>query len=269
MKLIKFLVYSNSWISLGAGFLTLLSFNLFNSSTESYTELSYSLFVFFSTLFSYNFQRVSRLKKIAEHSPNAWVVNNSSIAITFLFLSILGSLAFLPIFQHPFVFLWILILGIISFGYSYGKFRDLPYLKILLISASWAIACGIIPSVIANNEPLTDSLLTSFWIFFYILGITIPFDIRDIGIDEDSKKTIPQWVGIKQSKQISYISLFLAFVLFLLLNGNIGGSIVMFISMLIASFLVKKSEPYKNDLYFTLLIDGHIIFQFLLVYFLC
>ena len=263
MKLLKFLVYSNIWISLGASLLTLLSFKVIGFAPN----IDYVLFVFFCTLFSYNFQRVSRLKTIAKYSPNSWVVENSTIAKVLLFLSFIGAIVFVPIFEAPFSLIWLVILAVISVGYSYGKLRDLPYVKILLISTSWAIASGIIPAIVLENQP-TFVFLTSFgWVFCYILAITIPFDIRDIGIDEERKKTIPQWVGTKNSKIIALV--------FLCLSAFCFGSLVeipaligYLVSCLVAGVLIIKSSSLKPDLFFSLGIDGHLIFLFFIVFFL-
>ncbi len=268
MKALKFLVYSNSWISLGAGLLTLLSFKISSQNPDFGYGFDYAFFVFFSTLFSYNFQRVSRLKKIATHSPNSWVVKNSITAKILLVISLLGAIAFIPIFDAPFTLMWLILLGVISAGYSYKNFRDLPYVKIILIALSWAIASGIIPMIISGTQSLGITITSFGWIFFYIIAITIPFDIRDIGIDEDSKKTIPQWVGIENSKKIAYLCL--AISLLILIFQGVRASIIPFItSYLIAAYLIYKSTPSRKDLYFSFLVDGHIIFQFMLVYFLC
>jgi hypothetical protein len=262
MKAIKFLVYSNIWISAGAALLTLLSFRLYGYNPD----YKFAGFVFFSTLFSYNFQRVSRLKNIAVQSPDSWVVNHSSIAKLLLVVSFLGAIILVPDFNYPFVLFWLIMAGLISFGYSFGNFRNIPYLKILLISVSWVIICGIIPQVISDSSlPTSPSFL---WIFFYILAITIPFDIRDLGIDEDSKKTIPQWIGTNKAKKIAWISLGISF-LFILTFSSLIVSGLFLLNFLIVGYLINESSEKKEDLYFTFLIDGHIILQFLLVYFLC
>mgnify|MGYP000548405160 CR=1 FL=1 len=264
MKILKFLVYSNSWISIGAFLITLLSFKVFGTDPN----IKFCVFIFFSTLFSYNFQRITRLKKIAKLSPDAWIVKNSFIAKIILVASGIGAISFVPIFEAPFTLMWLIILGVISLGYSYRNLRDLPYIKIVLIAVSWGITSAILPLVIAGNQPLSKFVISFGWIFFYIIAITIPFDIRDIGIDEDSKKTIPQWVGVKRAKIVAYLCLMVSFI-FIAFSLSLLGAISLFISYIIAGFLIKNSSEKRNDLYFSFLIDGHIIFQFLMVYFLC
>ncbi len=264
MKTLKFIVYSNLWISFGAFFLAYLVFAI--NGIE--TNFNYLFFVFFSTLFSYNLQRVSRLKQIKKSSPNAWISNNSTIAKGLLIASFFGALVTVPVFNYPFLGFWLAILGLISAGYSLKNLRGLPYLKIILISLSWAIACGLIPSLFLNEAPASLIIKNTLWVFLYILAITIPFDIRDVGIDEDHQKTIPQWVGIPKSKLIGLYSLVIALVplFFLTCYLVFFGFIIAFT---LAWLLIRDSFPEKQELYFSFMIDGHIILQFLLLFFLC
>jgi len=222
--------------------------------------------VFFSTLFSYNFQRITRHKKIAVSTPNAWVVENKKVAKCLLFISLIGAFVFVPIFEQPFALGWMVLLGIVSFGYSYRKLRDIPHLKIILIAASWGIACGIIPLEILGYSSVMPFLLSFGWIFLYILAITIPFDIRDLAIDEKSKKTLPQWLGVQSAKLVALICLLFSWVLLwslIPLYVWIG----FLVSFILAGLLIIKSNSSRKDFYYTFLVDGHIILQFLIVYF--
>ena len=137
-----------------------------------------------------------------------------------------------------------------------------------MIAASWGIACGIIPLIIADNQSISLHLFSFGWIFCYIMAITIPFDIRDLEIDEKKKKTIPQWVGIKNAKLISYLFLCIAIAL---IGANLSFMpfLIMTVSFITAGMLVYFSSPTNHDYYFSFFIDGHIILQFLLVYFFC
>ena len=262
-RVIKFIVYSNIWISIGSAFLCWQVFYL-NELTVNY---SYLYFVFFSTLFSYNFQRVARLQLLEKQLPDSWVVQNKKIAYSILFISFIGALATVPIFEAPFSLFWIFVLAIVSGGYSYKGFRDIPYLKIILISASWGIACGILPLIISGNSLSIELLLNFILVFCYILAITIPFDIRDLGVDEDKKRTLPQVMGIVKAKRLALFVLTISILLFLFIFNPLQ-SIIYAISCFLSGLLIYYSNKKKPDFYFTLLIDGHIIFQFLLIFFL-
>ncbi|MDB4088356.1 hypothetical protein N9544_01915 [Flavobacteriales bacterium] len=262
-KFIQFIVYSNLWISIGAA---LLCWQVFHLNKLEF-NLDYFLFVFFSTLVSYTVQRLFRINKIAEFNPSAWVVKNKKIAITLTIVGLIGaSISLIQFISIP-VILWLIPSGIISLLYSLKKLRDVPYLKIFLISISWGIICGVIPFIIAENLDFKIILFNFLIIMFYITAITIPFDIRDLGLDEDAKRTIPQMTGVPNSKNVALALLGISLVIFLSIFNPIQ-SIVYFISCIVSGFLIFNSTRKKSDFYFSFLIDGHIIFQFLLIFFL-
>ncbi|MFT6002403.1 MAG: hypothetical protein ACI95T_001164 [Flavobacteriales bacterium] len=261
----RFLIYSNIWISIGSALLTYLVY-IINDTNPNY---NYVGFVFFSTLFSYLLQRLVRIKKIAKTSPNSWVVLNKKTAISLLIVSFIGAVFCFSRFYstNPFILYWILILGIVSTGYSVADFRDLPYFKIIMIASSWGIACGVIHLILIESYELNTAILNFGWVFCYILAITIPFDIRDLGIDEERKKTIPQWVGIKNSKIIALLFLLFSILIFGFLSSPLQ-LMAYIISSFFSGYLIYNSNKNRSDIYFTFLIDGHIIFQFLLIFFL-
>ena len=263
MKLIRFLVYSNLWISLGASCLALLTFQF----TEIEPDRNFILFVFFATLFSYNFQRLTRLSKLKKENPKLWILSHEKEAKFILILSFLGSLIFNPLYSHPYILLPIAFLGGISFAYSYKGLRDFPMIKIFLIAASWGIFCGILPFFYSPFWSSVSWAQSFFWIFFYILAITIPFDIRDLQVDEKEKETLPQLLGIKGSKILALVFLAVSFLCIYTFSSS-ARTFLFFISYLIAAFLIIQSSPKRKPLYFALLLDGHIIIQFIGVYFL-
>lgn len=262
MKLIRFLVFSNLWISAGSSCLTFLTFYFLD--TEPNIKLI--LFVFFATLFSYNFQRLSRLQKLKENSPELWITTHSTEGKIILTLALLGALFFNPVFEKPFLLIPLALLGAVSFSYSYKKLRDIPMLKIFLIAASWGILCGLTPFFYSPFWGSVSWIQSFSWIFFYILAITIPFDIRDIHIDEADKNTLPQLLGVKKSKNLALIFLAVSFLCIFTFSSS-SLSVFFLFSFILAGILILKSNPTNKPLYFALLVDGHIILQFLGVYF--
>ena len=262
-KLIQFIVYSNIWISIGAAFLCWQIFYL----NELDTNYSYLFFTFFSTLFSYNLQRLARIKSITKQTPNSWVVKHKREANILLAISFVGAMCTAPVFNYPFTLFWLVVLGIVSAGYSYKNFRDIPYLKIILISISWGIACVVIPFIIDGNYQLSTLFLNFCIITLYITAITIPFDIRDLSLDENTKKTVPQIVGVTKAKNLALLLLGISILLFAF-QFTILQTAIYCIGSLFAGYLIQNSNISKEDFYYTLFIDGHIILQFLLIFFL-
>ena len=262
-KFIQFIVYSNLWISIGSA---LLCWQVFFLNKLEF-NLNYFLFVLFSTLVSYTFQRLFRLKSIAKFNNKAWVVLNKKTAIILTVIGVIGALCTLPQFLSFSILWWLIPSGIISLLYSLKRLRDTPYVKIFLISISWGVICGVIPFILAENYDTKKILFNFIIITCYIMAITIPFDIRDLGLDEDKKRTIPQVMGVTNAKTSALVILGISLVLFQSIFNPLQ-SILYIISSLISGYLIYNSNKGSPDIYFTLWIDGHIIFQFLLIFFL-
>lgn len=259
----RLIAYSNLWISIGSALLCWQTFYL----NKLEIDYKFILFVFFSTLVSYNAQRLFRINSLTRFDNKSWVVNHKKIALTLTGLGLIGALITLTQFLTIGVLVWLMPLGIISLLYSLKKLRDIPYLKIFLISISWGVLCGVIPFALAGNYNPQTLILNFIIITCYITAITIPFDIRDLDLDEETKKTIPQIMGVSKAIKTALIILGISLFLFAF-QFNLSQSLIYLLSCLISSYLIYNSSKEKPDIYYTLLIDGHIILQFLLIFFL-
>ena len=93
----------------------------------------------------------------------------------------------------------------------------------------------------------------------------MPFDIRDVENDQqNSIKTLPVHLGISKSKTIGII-LFLTYMVF---AQDIKQAIVYFITGTLGIILLLYSSQHKHRYYFSVLVDGLIILQFVLFTFL-
>jgi len=122
-KFIQFIVYSNLWISIGSA---LLCWQVFYLNKLEF-NLNYFLFVLFSTLVSYTFQRLFRLKSIAKFNNKAWVVLNKKTAIILTVIGVIGALCTLPQFLSFSILWWLIPSGIISLLYSSRRRVVLSY----------------------------------------------------------------------------------------------------------------------------------------------
>ena len=84
--MIRFLTNSNIWVSFCALALTASSEILFQT-----TNYSISQFVFFATFFTYNFQRVVKIKKNKIRPSEIWLKQNRSIIFPLMFLALIFS----------------------------------------------------------------------------------------------------------------------------------------------------------------------------------
>lgn len=258
--LIKALVYTNLWISAGALCFTWF-FYLIVGATPDPLVLG---FIFFSTLLTYTFQRFLKLayKEKIQGPRMDWMVLHERLVKFILYAGCLGTL-FFALYLKLSSLLLLGILGAISFMYAYKfntfskstNLRDVPGIKIFVIGIVWAVSCAIIPAMELGVFN-TKIVLVSFGFLSYIVGITIPFDIRDLDYDEINKKTIPQLVGTTFSKLIAVLLIGLGFWL-MKFPEVIEWQLA--VGLLLSIVLVAATKKAFNELYYSLVLDGLLI----------
>lgn len=224
--------------------------------------LLYGLFALFSTLAVYNGQRLFKAEK-TKHTPwLLWVKKHEKVLLLFVVTCSLVSIILLFLLQH-FNLKALLVLGLtglISVFYviKLGKrnLREIPIIKIHLISITWIVILFFFPIINENIKGVSFGYIFSH--YFYVLAVTIPFDIRDLKYDLPTQKTIPQVLGVQMSKFIS-ILLLIVFVLIVtttqpMLKFNYFFFFSVFIQMLLVFFMNEK----RSDLYCAGAIDGAI-----------
>ena len=252
-RLLNFVVFSNIWISLGAVGVTLTTF-LFVNIVLDYYFLS---LVFFATLFAYNLQNLAFRDSFKERSNQTlWIKTNYNLLKWITFFSFLTCL-FLSIFLMNF-FLLIISFPFLCLVFFYRnnfsekiQLRDIPFLKILIISICWSFTCAILPQLIFNHS-LDWKII--FIIFFYILAITIPFDLRDMFLDNSKISTVPQLLGAKYSYIISH--LIIVGLFFYAFSYNFFGVCGF---MVLTSLVLIPSINRKKEFYYLIILDGLLI----------
>ena len=152
------------------------------------------------------------------------------------------------------------------------NFREFSLIKTFYVGFVWAMSLVWLP---LNNENLCidfSSLFSSdfircfinsslrdfpihwfFIIFFFVSGITFPFEIRDL--ERDQFPTLPKVLGVKNTKYLSYIFLFLSSVLaayFLKFDFAIS----FFLTSIFAFTLIYFSDKKREDVYYSFLMES-------------
>lgn len=143
-------------------------------------------------------------------------------------------------------------------------------LKIFLIAFVWSAITILLP-IIQSGLPF-DRIQVGLMLierFLFVFAITIPFDVRDMKIDQQSGlKTIPILIGEKWSVRISNMALLL-FMLLCLYHYSFKkeGFILtaMLISALTTLFFINSQKMKKIAYYHYGLLDGTMLLQGLLV----
>ena len=278
MKLIKTLINSNIYISLAAVFLTVETQIQLGMEPQWHP---YLFIIFFATLFEYNLHRLITVitnKEALNSDKHKWVRENLKGFYLLVFLSVTGFgcvtflakkdvlIAFAPIAAITVFY----SLPIFGNKRTIFRLREIPYLKIFLIAFVWSSSTILLPFIQSDNTfNNTHVIVMLVERFFFVFAITIPFDIRDIEADKQAGlKTFPLLINENKSLVISYLSLFIFFLIsffhYQILNYWL---IILPLSIsTLTTFIFLNSRKIRNLPYYHYgILDGTMLFQGLLV----
>lgn len=138
------------------------------------------------------------------------------------------------------------------------RLRDIAYVKIGLIAFTWALVCGNLPLLQAEETyNFTQHASVFFEKFLYIIAITIPFDIRDMKYDASvGVKTLATQLGIGKSIVIALFCLILSFGLLVSMTNHLPFQLAYAFTYLISAYLIIESIIPKNNFFYLFYIDG-------------
>ena len=266
MRILRFIVYSNVWVGLAV--MTFAWLTLHELGQKSF---SYLLFTFFFTVATYNYMRLVQIRSYSgEHGVNQkfWlkqhVIQASFFTVVFSFL---GAWFYFDLFTWRLVALTALP-AVISFFYplsfrhplrSFTSLRTVPGLKVLLIAGSWAYITQLVPAIYWGEPVISD------WIefglrSFFIIALIIPFDIRDMAMDDRHMRTIPQMFGVQRSKKLALLLIIVygAWKVLEAWNGRVQAYelVVWLLGLTYAGFLILRMNTSRSELYCGFWIEG-------------
>ena len=157
-----------------------------------------------------------------------------------------------------------------GFMYALVPAREIAYLKLPFISLVWAIATVIFPVYLTGLEGDID-MWTVFAIVLsrglYIAGLTIPFDVRDLDIDQLSMKTVPQTIGVASSLYWAMILVGSSAILWfgLAASQSINGYVGIALGIHAVVTIPFVSPPFaginRHEIYHTFVLDGILVAQ--------
>lgn len=279
MKLINALINTNIYISIAAVFLTIETQIQLGMKPQWHP---YLFIIFFATLFEYNLHRLITIitnKEALNSDKHKWVRENLKGFNFLVFISVTGFICVAFLAKKE-VLITLAPIAILTMFYSIPIFgnhksifrlREIPYLKIFLIAFVWSSSTILLPIIQSNSTFNKTHIITMLAErFFFIFAITIPFDIRDIEADKQAGlKTIPLLINENKSRVISYISLFLSFIISFFHYQLIGCWFVIWalgISTLTTFIFLGKKKIRTLPYYHYGILDGTMLLQGLLVF---
>ena len=267
-RFFEFVLFGNIYVALGAACLVQSSI-----IQLGYTDhlFSYSLLVFFSTLFQYNFQRVF-YKLQMDNSLNSvrrkWIFKNQKSIKLLMFMGLIG-IAITFFFNDYKILFYLSPLLILSLLYflPFVKLRKSPWLKLLTLVLVWTMVTAVVPILLSSIEPFNkNNFLHISLRFCFMMAICIPFDIRDLQIDKtDSVSTIPHLIGENRARWIAFAFMLLYIVLIIpeytLRMINFKIFIALMLSALLNAAIVFMSNSKRSEYFYVAGIDGTMILQ--------
>lgn len=256
-------------------FVSLASFSLYKVTeiVFGFQDNNLGLFVFFSTLFAYNYMRNPLFLNNHVHAL-IWHNNYKNIiqgilffsGIIILYLMYMLGLKFISLIL-PAILISILYPLSITINNQAYSIRSIPFLKIFLIAITWAYVTLLVPLLYYNfqiNYFLLDFL---FQRVLFVIAISIPFDMRDCNYDDI--KTIPNTIGMYQSKLFAWFCLFIIDILLIIdfLTNTITTPffIAFFISIELSSLVIYLSNHHRSKMFYGILVESLSIIMFLFI----
>lgn len=279
--LFDFYLFGNFHIALCAAALTHLSCKLFHLHPAS-DLLAIS---FLGTIAFYSFQRLIGVVRKEDYETrderHRWNFRNKKTLAVLTFAPLLPCIwIFFTLHLQAQLILaaTILLSGIYASPLfrvkgEWIRLRDFPVVKIFFVGLVWSAVTVWLPlanvfSVFGwNTIPGTITAATGWSIimFLLIVGLTIPFDIRDLKSDPASIRSLPMITGEKTAVRIAQ-SCILASAAFFYLLSEYCLFYFSFVSMLAFSlwsaltiWILNDASSKKSEYYFSFVIDGMLI----------
>jgi len=248
------IIFTNIWVSLSVFCFTSFTFLFF----EINYSLEYAILTGTTTLFAYNFQRLLKIPNYNEHKSyrHWWIEKNKKTIFSFSIISALASfvLAYIALTVAIILYSAPFIIFVLLYAYSSDKvkaIREIPFTKNIIISIVWTWVIAVMPFLLFKITFSSIHYTYIALVFLLVLALCIPFDIRDVKLDQGKVKTIATQYGVKKAKIVSQMLL----LLLSLVAYTVGINEILYVGLL--SFVaVRRISADTSEIYFTGLIDG-------------
>jgi hypothetical protein len=243
-------VFALSWV-------TLLEFGIPYDEAVLY-------FIFFASITGYNFVKYFGLARFHHRSLTNWL----KLIQVFSLMCFIG-MCYFALKLELISLVVILGFGVVTFLYAipflpnkilYDKhknLRNVSGLKVYIIALVWAGVTVVLP-LLNNHVPLdTNVVVSGFQRFVFVTVLMFPFEIRDLNYDSLKLATIPQQIGIKNTKMVGVLLLMLFFLLeFLKPQLNVEHTVSMLITMFVTLMFLIFANRNQGRYYSSFWVEG-------------
>lgn len=253
MKFLRFLfhfyIQGSIHVALAIVALSLLSGYYLNISIDN----KLLGFIFFAAISGYNFVKYASIAKWHHRrlSPSLKTIQMVSLfaffAMVFFFWQLPIGVQFIAVFSG-----FLTLLYAIPLKRKWKNFRSIPGLKLVLTALVLVLTTVIMPVFYVNSNFERSALILCFLRFLWVIVLILPFEIRDLDVDDISLGTIPQKFGVFKSKVFGSILLVILVVAEIYFSIYIHNTIwaALIVGLVTSAFLWKSSKK-KLSFYFT------------------
>lgn len=175
-------------------------------------DLNLLSFIGFASITGYNFVKYFGLAKFHHRS-----LSNKLKAIQVFSLFCFLAMSIFALRLNTAALIAILVFGAVTFLYAIPllpnrffvdkkkKLRSISGLKIYIIALVWSGVTVGLPLINSDFELYDDVTISAVQRFIFVIILMLPFEIRDLNYDSLKLATIPQRIGVKQTKIVGLV----------------------------------------------------------------
>ena len=272
-NILDFLIDASIWVALAVS--TLVGTTCFNLNIQ--LNWSLILLTFLGTIFGYNFVKYFEKSQVLDLGfKSKRIIKQFEILSyqekTILLLSIVSAILcckqfFILKIETQLVLVVSLILTFmyaVSLGYT--TLRNVAGAKIYIVAIVWALVSVLLPILESEIQFSIDSWIILFQRFIFVIVLILPFDIRDLSVDDKKLSTLPQRIGVKYTKFYGLFLLMLFFFLEFFKNElQIVNLVVMPLIFMTTLFFLVLAKENQNKYYSSFFVEGIPVLWFVLL----
>lgn len=245
---------------------------------ESPVYAESSLFVFFSTVFTYSFLKFRKGESDTLTNHQQWADAHPQLQRNITLVALIGTAVFflqLGFTQKLYA------LGLAAFTALYAlvelpfrgkkvRLRNIGLLKTAFVAIVWSVTTVIIP---LSEIDLQDNALLFLLLrrFLFVLALTICFEIKDMEADNRAAiKTLPMYLGVSGTKLLAQLLLLVLmgvnFIQYAIFDIPLYDMASVNLSRLVSIIAIQPIHEETSAYWYYVVLDGMMLLQFALVY---
>jgi 4-hydroxybenzoate polyprenyltransferase len=271
-SIFNFFIFSSLYIALCA---VIVVYQLHLLFPQVIISAALYVFIFFSTVCSYNFHWYLTQHSVTGSARLAWALKYKSLHLILYFIGLMGSaVCFILLRQHWF---WIALGAFVTFLYSapkiplkiFVRLRRIAIGKTIFLAFVWMYVTTLLPLLISGEPWQTGFTWLACSRFFLVYAICILFDYRD---REDDKavgiRSMITWLSERGINILFALSILL-FAIFTGILYTSGFTATVIFLLLIPGVLVAALYNYAkrnfSDYLYYFVLDGLMMLSGLLL----